>query len=180
MQSHPDQLSLVTIQVIKGDINQANVNVVVNAANAELRPGGGVDGAIHRAAGPALAKAVIQYAPLQPGQAVLTPGFLLKAKHVIHAVGPIWDETDDPEHLKNLLMKTYQAIYALVIREGFSSVAIPNIATGVYRFPKALAAKLVFEVTQAYLQRVKTPLSIFFYCFDDINFQLYQSLFNKK
>jgi len=179
MQSHPDQLSLVTIQVIKGDITKANVDVIVNAANAQLRPGGGVDGAIHRAAGPALAKAVVQYAPLQPGQVVLTQGFLLNAKHVIHAVGPIWDEAEDPEQLSYLLTKTYQAVFALVIREGFASVAIPNIATGVYRFPKALAAKIVFEVTQAYLQQVKTPLSIFFYCFEDDNFQLYRSLFSK-
>lgn len=127
------------IEVIRADITTLEVDAIVNAANSTLAGGGGVDGAIHRAAGPELARAATRFAPLAPGEAVLTPGFALRARHVVHAVGPVWygGEADEAE----LLRRTYERAFAAALAEpSIRSIAFPAISTGAYRFPKRAAA----------------------------------------
>ena len=164
------------IRVIKGDITTASVDAVVNAANADLIPGGGVDRAIHLAAGPLLVKAVREHQRCETGRAVLTPGFNLKAKWVIHAVGPIWNERETITKRSRLLRETYQSIFALAIKHQFLSIAIPNISTGVFRFPKPLAAKIAIEETTLCLKTNRNMKIIAFYCFEEDNYQIYQDL----
>ena len=165
------------VTVIFGDITIANVDVIVNAANAQLLPGGGVDGAIHRAAGPELAKATKVFGGLKTSQVVITPGFHLKAKYVMHALGPIWDNHETEEKLSQDLIKTYQNIFKTVNEKKFKAIAIPNISTGVYGFPKELAAELVIKTTLTFLRSKTRIQNISFYCFDDMNLQLYMKYF---
>ena len=167
------------IQVIRGDITTASVDCIVNAANKWLIPGGGVDHAIHQAAGPELAIAVKKFHHCDPGNAVITPGFHLKATSVIHAVGPIWDESENKEELEQILSKTYQSIYELATKHAIQSIAIPNISTGVYDFPKDLAAEIVWQTTLAFLKTSQSKIKIFFYCFEADNFTLYTRLLQK-
>jgi len=165
------------IRVIQGDITQAEVDVIVNAANAQLFPGGGVDGAIHCAAGPELAKATKVFGGLKTSQVVITPGFHLKAKDVMHALGPIWDNIQTEQRLSQDLLNTYQNIFQTVNEKKFKAIAIPNISTGVYGFPKELAAELVVKTTLAFLRSKTRIQNISFYCFDETNFQLYIKYF---
>ncbi len=162
------------IRVIEGDITTAKVDAIVNAANRWLMPGGGVDGAIHRAAGPALAIAASKLGPIQEGQAVITPGFNLQSTYVIHAVGPIWDEGENKERLRQLLTQTYVTIFDLCQKHHLQTVAIPNISTGIYGFPKEDAAIIVWGVTKNFLKNGISRLKIDFYCLDQINIQLYK------
>jgi O-acetyl-ADP-ribose deacetylase (regulator of RNase III) len=121
------------------------VDAIVNAANSSLGGGGGVDGAIHRAAGPELVRASMALAPCQPGDAVITSGFLLRARYVIHAVGPVWHGGGDDEEA--LLRAAYERSFALAIAQGdVASIAFPAISTGVYGFPKARAAEIAVDV----------------------------------
>jgi O-acetyl-ADP-ribose deacetylase (regulator of RNase III) len=163
-----------TIQVLQGDITTFQGDVVVNAANTFLIPGGGVDGAIHRAAGPKLYEELKQYRSLETGHALLTIGYLLPSPYIIHAVGPVWDEFHIKEHAKDGLVKTYRSIFELVDKHHFKCIAIPNISTGVYGFPKPLAASLVIQTTLDWIQKTSFNGVISFYCFDEENYQLYK------
>ncbi|MEN9819420.1 MAG: hypothetical protein RL379_198 [Bacillota bacterium] len=167
------------IQVIRGDITTAKVDCIVNAANKWLIPGGGVDHAIHQAAGPELAKAVKKFHHCEPGNAVITPGFQLKATSVIHAVGPIWNESENKKELQRVISKTYQSIYELATKHAIQSIAIPNISTGVYAFPKEIAAEIAMETTFAFLKSSRSKMKIFFYCFEEDNYDLYTALLQK-
>lgn len=133
------------IEIVRGDITTLDVDAIVNAANSTLLGGGGVDGAIHRAAGPALARAAGPLGPCPPGEAVLTPGFGLRARFVIHAVGPIWSGGDhgEPAILRRLYLHAFQ-----IAREtsGIRSIALPAISTGAYGFPKDRAARIALAV----------------------------------
>jgi O-acetyl-ADP-ribose deacetylase len=129
------------IQLIRGDITTLDVDAIVNAANPSLAGGGGVDGAIHRAAGPELVRASMALAPCATGDAVLTTGFRLRARYVIHAVGPIWSGGARGEPA--LLRSAYDRSFALALAQGdVHSIAFPAISTGVYGFPKARAAEI--------------------------------------
>jgi O-acetyl-ADP-ribose deacetylase (regulator of RNase III) len=165
------------IRVIQDDITQAEVDVIVNAANQWLIPGGGVDGAIHRAAGPDLAKATKVFGGLKTSQVVITPGFHLKAKYVMHTLGPIWDNNETEEKLSQDLVNTYQNIFQTAHEKKFRTIAIPNISTGVYGFPKELAAELVVKTTHAFLRSRPGIHHLCFYCFDNTNYQLYTKFF---
>ncbi|MFZ9139554.1 MAG: macro domain-containing protein [Bacilli bacterium] len=167
------------IQIIRGDITTAKVDCIVNAANKWLIPGGGVDHAIHQAAGPELAIAVKKFHRCEPGHAVITPGFHLKATYVIHAVGPIWDEYEKIENLKQVLSKTYQSIYELAEQHSIQTIAIPNISTGIYDFPKDLAAEIALQTTFAFLKTSQSKMRIFFYCFESDNYEIYTRLIQK-
>ncbi len=167
------------IQIIRGDITTAKVDCIVNAANSWLIPGGGVDHAIHQAAGPELAIAVKKFRHCDPGNAVITPGFNLKATSVIHAVGPIWNKSENTEEHEQVLSKTYQSIYELATKHAIQSIAIPNISTGVYDFPKDLAAEIVWQTTLAFLNTSQSKMKIFFYCFDAENYNLYTRFLQK-
>jgi len=167
------------VTVFFGDITLANVDVIVNAANAWLLPGGGVDGAIHRAAGPELAETTKVLGGLKTSQVIITPGFNLKAKYVMHALGPIWNKQETEERLSQELVNTYQNIFRTTKKKKFKTVAIPNISTGAYGFPKELAAKLVVKATHEFLRKNSDIQNISFYCFDEMNFELYKIYFQK-
>ena len=129
------------IEIIVADITTLDVDAIVNAANSPLHGGSGVDGAIHRAAGPELVKASMRLAPCPTGEAVITPGFELTARHVIHAVGPIW--TDGQRGEQEQLKSAYDRSFAVALAQGgIRSIAFPAIATGVYGFPRSLAAMI--------------------------------------
>ena len=140
------------IEIFLGDIATLEVDAIVNAANSALAGGGGVDGAIHRAAGPDLVRASRALAPCPPGDAVITPGFDLPARFVIHAVGPIWSGGGAGEAA--LLRSAYDCSFALALAQGgVESIALPAISTGVYGFPKPLAAEIAIDAMRRHESR---------------------------
>ena len=144
------------VEVIQADITTLDVDAIVNAANSGLRGGGGVDGAIHRAAGPELLAACRRIGGCPGGQAVLTPGFRLRARFVIHAVGPVWQGGGQGE--AELLRRTYHAAFDVArVEPSVRSIAFPAISTGAYGFPREDAARIALEVMrerEAELERV--------------------------
>jgi len=158
------------VEVIQADITTLDVDAIVNAANSALRGGGGVDGAIHRAAGPELLAACRRIGGCPTGHAVLTPGFRLRARFVIHAVGPVWQGGGQGE--AELLRSTYQATFDVARGEpSVRSIAFPAISTGAYGFPREDAARIALEVMregQAELERVVAAV------FSEADRQLYQ------
>ncbi|NQV01297.1 MAG: O-acetyl-ADP-ribose deacetylase [Bacteroidia bacterium] len=160
------------IELVRADITKLQVDAIVNAANQSLLGGGGVDGAIHRAAGPALLRACRLLGGCETGQAKITPGFDLPAKFVIHTVGPVWYGGDS--HEEELLGSCYKNSLTLARANGCNTIAFPNISTGVYRFPKDLAAEIAVSETNKYLLHNNLPEMIIFVCFDEENFSLYE------
>ncbi len=134
------QTALARIAVVEGDITRLRLDAIVNAANAQLLPGGGVCGAIHRAAGRELAAACAAIGGCPVGDARITPGFRLPARHVIHAVGPVWQGGDRGE--AELLASCYRRSLELAARHGLAAIAFPAISTGIYGFPPELAAPI--------------------------------------
>ena len=133
------------IEIVRGDITALDVDAIVNAANSTLLGGGGVDGAIHRAAGPELARASGELGPCPPGEAVITPGFRLRARFVIHAVGPIWRGGTHGEPA--ILRRAYDHAFRIArVTPGVESIAFPAISTGAYGFPKDHAARIALGV----------------------------------
>lgn len=135
------------IEILRADITTLGVDAIVTAANSGLAGGGGVDGAIHRAAGPELARASRALAPCPPGDAVITAGFQLRARYVIHAVGPVWIDGESGEPA--LLRSAYDRSFALArAQRDVASIAFPAISTGVYGFPRPLAAEIAMDAMQ--------------------------------
>ena len=164
-----------TIKLLKADITTLTLDAIVNAANSSLLGGGGVDGAIHRAAGKELLEECRNLNGCKTGQAKITKGYKLPAKHIIHTVGPIWNggTNKEPEHLANCYINCLQ----LAKDNGLHSIAFPNISTGVYRFPKPLAAEVAINSTRAFLETNPDWFTeIIFVCFDDENYELYEGL----
>lgn len=166
----------VKVEVIQGDITKIHVEAVVNAANNSLLGGGGVDGAIHKAGGPAILEECIKIKGGCPtGEAVITTAGELPAKYVIHTVGPIW--TGGGNNEEELLRSCYRNSLKLAVENDIESIAFPNISTGVYRFPKELAAKTaVDEVSKFILENGQKLKKVIFVCYDSLNFKLYQDL----
>lgn len=157
------------IELLRADITTLAVDAIVNAANSALAGGGGVDGAIHRAAGPELALAAMAHGRCPPGEAVLTPGFRLPARFVIHAVGPVWDGGHRGEGL--VLQRAYERAFAVAVAEGsICSIAVPAISTGVYRFPKWEAATIALGVMRAHERAFDRIVACLF---DDESLRLY-------
>ena len=160
------------IEVVRADITTLDVDAIVNAANSALAGGGGVDGAIHRAAGPELAPAAMRFGHCPAGEAVITPGFRLRARFVIHAVGPVWRGGDRGE--AETLRRTYESAFRRAREEpSIRSIAFPAISTGAYAFPKAAAAKIALDVmreNEAGFDRVVACL------FDGDSVDLYERL----
>ena len=166
------------IKIIKGDITKENVDAIVNAANSSLLGGGGVDGAIHRAGGNKIleeCKSIVsKIGQLKTGEAVITSGGNLKAKYVIHTVGPIWHGGHNNEEA--LLFNCYKNSVKLACENNIKTVAFPNISTGVYGYPKDLAAKVAYNAVKESLIEYKNIEEVRFVCFDEYNYKLYQDL----
>lgn len=135
------------VQVVRGDITRQRVEVIVNAANATLIAGGGVDGAIHRVAGPELQEACREIGGCAPGQARITPGFRLPCRFVIHTVGPVWSGGSAGED--GMLRSCYRSSMRLAVEHDLGSIAFPAIATGAYGFPEARAARIALQELRA-------------------------------
>jgi O-acetyl-ADP-ribose deacetylase len=170
------------INVIKGDITKQQVDAIVNAANNSLLGGGGVDGAIHKAGGPAILEECKKIRERQggcpTGEAVITTGGNLPAKYVIHTVGPVWEDGEHKE--AELLHNCYINSLQLAEKNQVRSIAFPNISTGVYGYPKKEAASIAVNAVREYLENHDTNLqTINFVCFDDENFHLYDRLINE-
>lgn len=165
------------IELIQGNITQLKVDAIVNAANKSLLGGGGVDGAIHNAAGSDLLEECKLLNGCETGEAKITKGYNLPAKNVIHTVGPVWHEGIKNE--VELLRNCYQNSLQLAIDNKIKTIAFPNISTGVYRFPKDLAAKIAIRTVEYFLKTTKKIKKVYFVCFDDENFNLYNSILNE-
>jgi O-acetyl-ADP-ribose deacetylase len=151
------------MEIAEGDITKLDVEAIVNAANEGLLPGGGVCGAIHRAAGPKLAAACAKIGSCPTGEARITPGFGLKAKHIVHAVGPIWSDGKSDEDV--LLAGAYRHSLKLARDHGIKSVAFPAISTGIYGFPLDRATKIAVTTAAEFLSANPLPQRVIFACF---------------
>jgi len=162
------------IELIMGDITKLEVDAIVNAANSSLLGGGGVDGAIHHAAGPELLAECRLLNGCKTGESKITKGYNLAAKYVIHTVGPIWNDGfhQEPE----LLSSCYRKSLKLAIKNGIKSIAFPNISTGIYHFPKTRAANIALETVTDFLKKDPTIEKVIFCTFDDENYDLYRKL----
>lgn len=149
--------------LLQGDIAALDADAIVNAANRALAGGGGVDGAIHRAAGPELAAACRAIGGCPTGEAVLTPGFALKARYVVHTVGPVWRGGGDGED--DLLAACYRNSLALAAERGFATLAFPSISTGAYRFPIRRACRIAIAEAIRHCRGAALPRRVIFCCF---------------
>jgi O-acetyl-ADP-ribose deacetylase (regulator of RNase III) len=163
-----------TMQVIHADITTLSVDAIVNAASESLLGGGGVDGAIHRAAGPKLLGECRQLNGCETGRAKITPGFDLKAAFVIHTVGPVWrgGQCDEPE----LLRSCYRECVAVAEANNVSSIAFPAISTGVYGFPKQAATEIAVETISNAVEGTLIIGEVIFCCFSAADLSLYRSV----
>lgn len=166
------------IVVIKGNITSVQVDAIVNAANSTLLGGGGVDGAIHKAAGAELLKECKAIGGCPTGEARITSGYNLPAKHVIHTVGPIWRGGIANEH--ELLTAAYASSLKLALDNKIKEIAFPNISTGVYGFPKDSAARIAIRTVTRFLEKNTYPKKVLFVCFDDDNYYIYNDLLTSK
>jgi O-acetyl-ADP-ribose deacetylase (regulator of RNase III) len=159
------------ITVLQGDITKVTADAIVNAANSSLMGGGGVDGAIHRAGGPAILedcrKIVARQGGCATGEAVITTAGRLPARHVIHTVGPVWNGGNKEEREK--LAACYRNSLQLAVDNKLATVAFPNISTGIYRFPKDEAARIAVDTIRAFLEKHGEIREVMLVCFDDEN-----------
>jgi O-acetyl-ADP-ribose deacetylase (regulator of RNase III) len=165
---------MAKIELIQADITKQKVDAIVNAANATLLGGGGVDGAIHRAAGPELLDECRKLGGCPTGEARITRGYRLAARHVIHTVGPIWHGGRSGED--ELLRKCYQNSLDLTEENGLKSIAFPSISTGTYNFPIDRASRIAIDAVRAFLRESSGVERILFVCFSRDDFDVYLNL----
>jgi O-acetyl-ADP-ribose deacetylase len=174
-------MTTARIQLLRGDITKVNTDAIVNAANTSLLGGGGVDGAIHRAGGPAIleeCKAIrARQGGCPTGEAVITTGGNLPARYVIHTVGPVWNggKKNEPQ----LLAACYTNSLNLAISKSLHSIAFPNISTGIYGYPRDKAATIAVDTVKQILAQEKKAdnlQQVLFVCFDEENYDLYAKL----
>jgi O-acetyl-ADP-ribose deacetylase (regulator of RNase III) len=166
------------IEIIQGDITQQDVDAIVNAANNTLLGGGGVDGAVHRSAGPALLEECRTLGGCPTGEARITHGYDLRAKHVIHTVGPVWHggTRNEPESLANC----YRNSLELAAKHGVRSIAFPSISTGVYGYPIGKASKIAVTTVRKWLKDPGPIELVRFVCFGGGDFEVYQRLVKRE
>jgi len=162
---------LERISIIEGDITKQSVDAIVNAANSSLLGGGGVDGAIHRAAGPKLLEECRTLNGCKTGEAKITKGYNLPARWVIHTVGPFWRGGNS--HENELLAQCYTNSLALAAKHRLEAIAFPSISTGAYGFPVERASRIALNAVASYLSTAVFPKRIFVVCFSRNDFQIY-------
>ncbi|MDX1410063.1 MAG: O-acetyl-ADP-ribose deacetylase, partial [Saprospiraceae bacterium] len=169
---------MIAIELVHGDITKMHVDAIVNAANAGLRGGGGVDGAIHAAGGPEIMSAcreiIASRGVLSTGEAVITTGGRLPCRAVIHTVGPVYDGSR-PQEMARLLAACYTNSLEVAAKHEMMSIAFPNISTGVYGYPKPEAAAVAVRSVQAWLAAGSGLRKICYVCFDRENYDIYRS-----
>ncbi len=171
------------MEIVIGDLTKLDVDAIVNAANERMLGGGGVDGAIHRAAGPRLLEACRSVAEARPGvrcptgQARITPGFNLKARHVIHTVGPVYRDGRHGE--AGLLADAYSNALKLAAEHRLESVAFPCISTGVYAYPKDEAAKIAVGTVKHFLRTHERPRKVIFCCLSEADAACYAPILER-
>jgi len=162
------------LSIIENDITTLEVDAIVNAANSRLIPGGGVDGAINRAAGPELAREMAAIGGCPTGEAVITPGFKLKARHVIHTVAPVFAQHKE-EDVWRLLAHCYRNSLNLAAEHGVRSIAFPSLGTGVYGIPIERASIVALEAATAHVAANALPERIMFCCFSQSDAERYRA-----
>lgn len=162
------------IQILEGDITQLEVDAVVNAANASLLGGGGVDGAIHRAAGPRLLAECATLGGCPTGEARITAGYQLPARYVIHTVGPVWRGRGESED--RLLSNCYRNALRLAVENQIESIAFPAISTGAYRFPKGRAAGIALREVRNFLEQHALPRRVLLVCYGAEDATIYRQV----
>ncbi|GMU95568.1 O-acetyl-ADP-ribose deacetylase [Ignavibacterium album] len=162
------------IELYKGDITKIKVDAIVNAANNSLLGGGGVDGAIHRAAGPELLEYNRKLGGCATGEAKISPGFRLPSKYIIHTVGPIWQGGTANED--QLLANCYQNSLKLAVENQIKTIAFPAISTGVYGFPLDRATEIAIRTVKGFLRDNDAIEKVVFVCFDDNTYEVYKRL----
>jgi O-acetyl-ADP-ribose deacetylase (regulator of RNase III) len=162
------------VRSMRADITSLDVDAIVNAANSSLLGGGGVDGAIHRAAGPQLLEECRRLGGCKTGDAKITKGYRLRARHVIHAVGPVWHGGKSGE--AQLLASCYPRSLELAATHGLASIAFPAISTGVYGYPVEAAARVAVDTVRSALQEMEGIAEVIFCCFSERDLEVYESL----
>ena len=165
------------IEIIQGDITKQNVDAIVNAANTTLLGGGGVDGAIHRASGPKLLEECKTLLGCKTGEAKITKGYNLSAKHIIHTVGPVWNGGKYRED--ELLSNCYKNSLELAIKNNIRTIAFPSISTGVYRFPIERATKIAIKEVKNFLEKNQSIEKVIFVCFSRKDYEVYVNAFTE-
>ncbi len=165
------------IELFKTDITQLHVDAIVNAANNSLLGGGGVDGAIHRAAGHELLEECRTLNGCETGDAKITKAYKLPSKYVIHTVGPIWTGGGNEE--AKLLTSAYRRSLELALENNIATIAFPNISTGIYGFPKRKAADIAIQVVREFLEQYDEIEKVIFAVFDQENYKIYQEKLKK-
>lgn len=166
---------MVQIEIIQADITGLDVDAIVNAANSSLLGGGGVDGAIHRAAGPQLLAECRALGGCPTGQAKVTGGYCLPARFVIHTVGPVWHGGQHDED--TLLAACYRNSLRLAVDNGLRSIAFPSISTGAYRFPLERACRIALQTTCEFIVRPGSLRRVIFACFSAQDLEVYQQTY---
>jgi O-acetyl-ADP-ribose deacetylase len=175
------KIGQATLSITQGDITEQNTDAIVNAANSGLMGGGGVDGAIHRAGGPAILeeciKIVQRQGTLPAGQAVITTGGRMKARHVIHTVGPIWQ--GGGQHEPDLLASAYRESLKLAAAHNLASVSFPSISTGAYSYPLDKAARIALKEVIKFLAKPSSVKEVVFVLYGETNYTAYENAFKE-
>jgi O-acetyl-ADP-ribose deacetylase len=170
------------LELIQGDITKIEVDAIVNAANTSLLGGGGVDGAIHRAGGKKILedcqKIRNKQGGCKVGEAVITTAGLLPSKYIIHTVGPVWNGGNNNE--EKLLYSAYTSSLKIALDNKIQSIAFPNISTGIYHFPKQIAAKIAIDSVISFSLTTNDIKKVVFVCFDSNNYSIYKNLLKDK